>query len=101
MKWLRTLILFDQGDVAASADWRDLHESYVRSIQSIEHPLGSGRMIMRRKVKSPTGKWTRNGVGHLRKSFLEHIRDIEGWEPEGLVDLGRDRQQPPIRSRGP
>jgi Restriction endonuclease BamHI len=97
MKWLRTLVLFDQGDVIGSSDWQALHESYVRSIQSIEHPKGSGSMLVRRKVKLANGKWARNGVGYLRNGFLEHVRDIEGWEPEGLVDLGRDRLQPPIK----
>ena len=32
-----------------------------------------------------------------RNRFLEHIRDVEGWEPEGTVDLKRNRAQPPIR----
>lgn len=44
MKWLRTLVLFDQGDVTSSADWKSLHESYVRSIGSIDFPEGSGSL---------------------------------------------------------
>jgi len=90
MKWLRTLILFDQGNVISSPDWPNLHESYVRSIQSIEYPTGSGSLTIRRKTRKPDGKWLRNG-------FLEHMRDVEGWEPEGNVNLARDRQQPPIK----
>lgn len=54
-------------------------------------------MVVRRKFKLPNDKWARNGVGYLRNGFLEHIRDVEGWEPEGLVDLARDREQPPIK----
>lgn len=97
MKWLRTLILFDQGDVISSTDWKDMHESYVRSIESIDNPRGSGKLCLRRKVRLPNGQWSRNGVGYLRTRFLEHIRDVEGWEAEGIVDLKRDREQPPIR----
>lgn len=97
MKWLRTLILFDQGDIIASADWQALHNSYVRSIRSIEHPKGSGSLVVKRKLKLPNGKSARNGVGYLRNGFLQHIRDVEGWEPEGLVNLSRDRQQPSIK----
>lgn len=97
MKWLRTLVLFDKGDVISSPDWRDLHESYVRSIDSIDHPVGSGKLTLRRKARLPNGQWARNGVGYLRSRFLEHIRDVEGWEAEGAVDLRRDRVQPPIR----
>lgn len=97
MKWLRTLILFDQGDVLSSVDWKTLHESYVRSIQSIDNPAGSRTLTIRRKVRGADGKLMRNGVGFLRTRFLEHIRDVEGWEPEGIVDLKRDRERSPIR----
>lgn len=97
MKWLRTLVLFDQGNVISSADWQSVHESYVRSITSIDHPRGSGSLTLRRKAKLPNGQWTRNGVGYLRSRFLNHMQADEGWQPEGGVDLGRDREQPPIR----
>lgn len=97
LKWLRTLVLFDQGEVISSPDWKALHDSYVRSIESIDNPRGSGRLTLRRKVRQANGQWLRNGVGYLRTRFLEHIRDTEGWQPEGNVDLRRDREQPPIR----
>ncbi len=97
MKWLRTLVLFDQGNVIGSDDWKSLHESYVRSIQSIDNPLGSGRLILRKKVKLPSNHWLRNGVGYLRSRFLDHIQNVEGWKAEGIVNLARDRQQPSIR----
>jgi hypothetical protein len=97
MRWLRTLILFDQGDVISSSDWQALHESFVRSIESIDNPRGSGKLLLRRKARLANGQWARNGVGYLRTRFLEHIRDVEGWEAEGNVDLKRDREQPAIR----
>jgi len=97
MKWLRTLVLFDQGEVISSPDWKALHESYVRSIEDIDNPVGSGRLCLRRKVRLSNGQWARNGVGYLRERFLEHIRDVEGWKPEGIVELTRDRDQPAIR----
>lgn len=97
MRWERTLILFDQGNLVASPDWKSLHDSYVRAIQSVEHPVGAGQLIIRRKVRTPDDKWLRNGVGYLRNAFLRHIRDVEGWHPEGNVDLARDRKQPSIK----
>ncbi|MBT9333332.1 hypothetical protein [Paracidobacterium acidisoli] len=97
MKWLRTLVLFDQGDVIRSDDWKSLHESYVRSIQSIDNPRGSGRLCLRGKIRLPNNQWLRNGVGYLRARFLDHIQNIEGWRAEGAVNLARDREQPPIR----
>lgn len=96
MKWLRTLILFDQGNVIRSDDWHSLHESYIRSIMSIDHPRDSGKLQLRKKEPLPNGQWRRNGVGYLRARFLEHIQNVEGWKAEGAVDLSRDRKQPSI-----
>lgn len=96
MKWLRTMVLFDQGNVISSVDWKNLHESYVRAIASIEHPRGSGSLTLRRKVRLPNSQWKRNGVGYLRKEFLAFMRDDEGWEAESDVSLPRDREQPPL-----
>lgn len=96
MKWLRTMVLFDQGNVITSPDWKNLHESYVRAIASIEHPRGYGSLTLRRKVRLPNKQWKRNGVGYLRKEFLAFMRDHEGWEAESDVALSRDREQPPL-----
>lgn len=96
MKWLRTLILFDKGEVISSEDWHTLHASYERAIRSIDHPEGSGSLTLRKKEKLTKSQWRRNGVGYLRTRFLEFMRDAENWEPEGTVDLARDRDQPPI-----
>ena len=82
MKCLRTLIVFDSGNVAKTGDWRDLHSSYVRSIKSIEHPAGSGKLLLQARVGNAKSGFRRNGVGYLRKKFLEHVKDIEGWEAE-------------------
>jgi hypothetical protein len=97
MKWLRTLVLFDKGNVISSDDWKSLHESYVRSIRSIDNPPGSGKLRLRKKVQLPNKQWQRNGVGYLKSRFIDHIENVEGWKPEGVVDLKRDREQPPIR----
>lgn len=96
MNWLRTLVLFDKGDVISSDDWRTVHASYVRAIFSIDHPAGAGTLTLRQKVRLPNGQWQRNGVGYLRTRFLQFMRDAEGWHAESDVDLARDRQQPPI-----
>ena len=71
MKWLRTLILFDQGGVISSEDWKAIHESYVRSIESIGHPATQGHLLLRKKVRLPNGpeltNWpfnTHNGTEH-------------------------------------
>jgi hypothetical protein len=96
MKWLRTLVLFDQGQVMRSDDWKSVHESYVRAITRIDHPQGAGTLKLRRKVKE-NAQWKRNGVNYLRSRFLGHMVDEEGWKSEGGVDLARDRRQPAIK----
>lgn len=97
MKWLRTLVLIDQGGVISSKDWKTVHDSYVRAIRSIDNPQGSGELCLRRKVKLPNNQWARNGVGYLRGRFLDNMQKVEGWHAEGDVDLARDRKQPAIK----
>ena len=92
MKWLRTLVVLDQGDVINSADWKTVHDSFVRSIQSIEHPEGTGALTLRQRVLV-NGKFIRNGVKPLRTQFLKHMVETEGWRGEGLVDLAKTRPQ--------
>lgn len=96
MRWLRTLVLFDKGEVIHFDDWKTVHASYVRAISSIDHPIGSGTLTLREKTRKPDGKWARNGVGFLRTRFLELMRDVEGWRSESDVDLSRDRPQSPV-----
>jgi hypothetical protein len=97
MKWLRTLIVFDRGDIAKSTDWQAIHESYVRSIQRIDFPEHSGSLTLRRKTKRPDGQYNRNGVVYLRRRFLDHMEGDEDWHPEVGFDLGQDRVAPELR----
>ena len=98
MKWLRTLVIFDQGNLISSSDWAGIHQSFVRSIESIDSPKGSGRLVLRKKEQDPISKqWTRNGVSFLRNRFLEHIVKTEGWHAEGEVDLQNFEEKPELR----
>jgi Restriction endonuclease BamHI len=96
MKWLRTIVLFDKGDLASTTDWENLHDSYVRAIKGIENPRGSGALILRKKVQLPSKQWMRNGVGYLRKEFLTYMLDHEGWGSESEVALPKSRVQPKL-----
>ena len=98
MKWLRTLIIFDKGDVISSPDWKAVHESYVRSIASVQFPEDSGTLTLRRKLRRPDKKWNRNGVGYLRKAFLDHIVTVEGWKAEVGFDVGQSNKPPILKS---
>jgi len=94
MKWLRTIVLFNQGDVLGSDEWRAIHESYVRSILSVDFPAGSGSLTLRKKRRRDDGQCDRNGVVYLKSRFLQHMTEIENWLPECGFDLG-DRAIPP------
>lgn len=83
------MLIFDQGKVSLSDDWATVHDSFVRSILSVHHPNGSGRLILRRKVRKPNGQWQRNGVGYLKKQFLQNMREVEGWQPETDTAINR------------
>ena len=96
MKWLRTLVVFDQGNVIGTGDWKAIHDSFVRSIQSIEHPAGSGSLTLRRRA-TIDARDTRNGVRPLRDQFLTHMVSVEGWKSEGLVDLAKTRAQVSVK----
>lgn len=97
MKWLRTVVVFDKGNVLSSTDWASVHDSYVRSIQSVDFPEGSGSLKLRRKFKRPDGQWNRNGVGYLKRKFLENMVGIEGWKAEVGFDLGQHRAPPNLK----
>lgn len=96
MKWLRTLVLFDQGGLIASDDWRTVHESYVRAITAIDHPRGGGQLTLRERERLPNGQWKRNGVNYLRSYFLDVMIRREQWRAEANVDLSRSRRQVPV-----
>lgn len=87
MKWLRTLILFDKGNIASSQDWADIHSAYTRAIQRIDNPRGTRTLTLRKKEKTIGNQSNRNGVTYLKNRFLEHITKEENWQAEGEVDL--------------
>lgn len=101
MKWLRTIIVFDRGNILGSKDLKVLHKSYVQAIGSIDHPRGSGKLALRRKTlkenPSSSSDYLRNGVNFLRARFLEHMTQEGGWQAELNVELNPDHEPPQLR----
>lgn len=88
MKWLRTVLLFDRGNIVKSVDWRQVHESYVRAIGRIDFPEGAGSLTLRRKERiTNSSQWRRNGVGYLKTRFLRGMVKDEEWVPEAQVEI--------------
>ena len=88
MKWLRTLVIFDKGGIVHSSNWETIHKSYIRSINRIDFPEGAGTLTLRRKTQQPNKQWSRNGVGYLKRRFIEGMVNDEHWESEVDLDLG-------------
>ncbi len=88
MKLCRTVVLFDQGSIRLHPDWEKVHSAMRRSIERIDFPQGSGRLVLRRKAKiAGTTQWLRNGVSYLKTRFLEGMVDFEKWEQEAQLDI--------------
>jgi len=97
MKCLRTMVLFDCGELAASSDWKQIYSSYERAIELVDFPEGSGRLTLRRKVKREDGQWDRNGVNYLKKRFADHMVSSEGWVSEARLGLKQHAKSPELR----
>lgn len=94
MKWLRTMVLFDKGGVIDEPGWETIHSSFVRSINAIENPSGSGSFTLRERIPIPRvgrvqQKFARNGVVSIKKQFYKHLTEVEGWLPEMALDFGQ------------
>lgn len=97
MKWLKTMLLFNCGEVAQTADWKRVHESLVRAITGIDFPRGSGTLTLRRKTRiEKSSQWRRNGVGYLRTRFLQGMVEVEGWQQEAQVGIEHLQLQPEL-----
>jgi len=95
MKWLRTMVLFDCGDVVRSSDWRSLHNSYVKSIEAIKNPVGSSKFTLRERIPIPgkKNKFYRNGVVSIKERFFDHLTLKGGWKEEDRLDFGKGRKE--------
>ena len=94
MKWLRTLVLFDRGNVVSTPDWHSLHASYTRSIEAIVNPLGNDNFKLRTRIPIPgvKNKFFRNGVVSIKKRFYDHLTKVEKWKKEDRLDFAKARK---------
>lgn len=94
MKLLRTIIVFDQGGLASSSSWARSYESYANAIRCLDHPVGSGRLTLRR---ISTDKKSRNGVTYLKNRFVEFM-NTDDWLTEMPVYLKSGHDNPTLKS---
>lgn len=95
MKVVRTIIVFDQGGLTESEQWRRIHQSYTDAVRTIVHPAGNDCFVIRRRARkkdahdNPTNQWFRNGVVPIKQQFLGNLRAM-GWQAEKPVTLERE-----------
>src|SRR5437870_687659 len=95
MRFVRTVVVFDRGDLIDGPQWNAMHDAVVGAIQAIVNPVGNDRFVIRRRTpkldkrSKKTNQWYRNGVVPIRNQFLRRLRE-SGWESERPTGLGHD-----------
>lgn len=95
MKFVRTVVVFDRGNLIDSEHWASMHESYVHALKAIVHPPGTDRFVIRRKIKKlnaagkPSKQWVRNGVPAIKDQFIANLKSA-GWHAERPAGLQRE-----------
>lgn len=92
MKFVRTAVIFDRGNLIESAEWSKMHDAITQGLSKVVHPPGNSSFVIRRKTKKlgrdgkPSNQWMRNGVVPIREQFFESLTYL-GWKAERAVDL--------------
>lgn len=95
MKFVRTVVVFDRGNLIDSEQWASMHESYVKALEAIVHPPDQDQFIIRKKMRkldaagNPSKQWVRNGVVPIKNQFLANLKS-SGWHAERPTGLARE-----------
>jgi hypothetical protein len=94
MKFVRTVVVFDRGNLLDSEQWAAMHGTYVNALRGVVHPPGNDKFVIRKKTKKVTAsgalsnQWMRKGVVPIRDQFLANLKN-SGWDAEKPVELER------------
>lgn len=77
-------VLIDKGGFSRSAEWTSIRNEIVESIQSLEHPVGAGRFILRDELGKERGKGS--GVKPIRDMFCQKLQQ-RGWNLETMIGI--------------
>lgn len=94
MKFLRTVVVFDRGNLLDTSQWAAIHETYVNALRGVVHPPGNDRFVIRKKTKKlkasgeASSQWMRNGVVPIKNQFLTNLKKA-GWQSEKPAGLER------------
>lgn len=94
MKFVRTVVVFDRGNLIESGEWKTMHDAMTSALTKVVHPPGNDRFVIRKRARKldargkTTSQWMRNGVVPIREQFFGHLTDA-GWQSESAVELVR------------
>lgn len=100
MKFVRTVVVYDQGALVDSPHWHAIHETIVAALSRVVHPPGSDKFVIRRKARKVdvrgkvTSQWMRNGVVPIKEQFFGQLTAL-GWKSERKVPLAAGGNEPP------
>jgi len=84
MKTVRTETLIDKGEFSKSDAWKKIRNDILQSIQSMEHPKGYGKFLLKDERGKERGKGS--GVKPIRDMFVEKMEKL-GWDRETKVAI--------------
>jgi len=100
VKHQKTIVVFDNGKILETADWKSIYASYDRSIRQVDFPLGAGTLTLRQKEcyylndgANKKKQWQRNGVIYLKDRFIENLVNVEKWKPESKIVIDNAPKQ--------
>lgn len=77
-------VLIKKGEFPQSEEWKKIRNEINQSIQSLEHPAGAGKFILRDELGKKRGKGS--GVKPIRDMFCEALKD-KGWSLETKIGI--------------
>ncbi len=77
-------VLIDEGGFSRSTEWVKIRNEIVESIESLEHPAGAGRFLLRDELGKKRGEGS--GVKPIRDMFCQKLQQ-RGWDLETPVGI--------------
>lgn len=77
-------VLIDKGGFPKSEEWVKIRNEITQCIQSLEHPVGAGKFILRDEFGKKRGKGS--GVKPIRDMFCQALEQ-KGWSLETKIGI--------------
>lgn len=85
MKLVRTVLVFDQGQVSHTRGWQMAYRGFASAIKQMVNPVDSIDFAIRPKAMNGP-QWLRNGVAPIKAQFITRML-TQGWKTEEALSL--------------